>query len=317
MEEKKLITVFGATGAQGGGLVRAILNDPQTAFRVRAVTRDRNSERARVLESLGAEIFELDLVNGYEAVRRSLEGAFGAFFVTFYWHHTSPERELLEAEMMAKAAKEANVRHVIWSSLEDTREFISPNDERFPTIGGKYKVPHFDGKGEADHYFKEYGVPTTFLYASFYWENFIHFGMEPKRDEHGTLTLNLPLRNKKMAGIAAEDIGRCAYGIFKAGDEYIGKTVGVAGEQLTGDEYAEGLEKALNEKILYRPLTASQFRSLGFPAAEDLGNMFQFYDEFEQPLNNIRDVALSRILNPALRTFSQWVEENHHRIPLN
>lgn len=120
-----------------------------------------------------------------------------------------------------------------------------------------------------------------------------------------------------MAGIAAEDIGRCAYGIFKAGDEYIGKTVGVAGEQLTGDEYAEGLEKALNEKILYRPLTASQFRSLGFPAAEDLGNMFQFYDEFEQPLNNIRDVALSRILNPALRTFSQWVEENHHRIPLN
>ena len=99
-------------------------------------------------------------------------------------------------------------------------------DDRMPTLMGKYKVPHFDAKGEADHLFADLGVPTTFLLTSFYWDNLIHFGMGPKRGPDGKLAITLPMGDKKLPGIAAEDIGKCAYGIFKKGGEFIGKTVG-------------------------------------------------------------------------------------------
>jgi uncharacterized protein YbjT (DUF2867 family) len=107
---------------------------------------------------------------------------------------------------------------------------------------GKYKVPHFDSKGAANHLFTDLGVPTTFLLTSFYWDNLIYFGM---RRPDGKLAFTLPIGNKKLPGIAAEDIGKCAYGIFKKGHELIGKTVGVAGEHLTGVQMAAGLTKAL------------------------------------------------------------------------
>jgi uncharacterized protein YbjT (DUF2867 family) len=94
-----------------------------------------------------------------------------------------------------------------------------------PTLHGKYKVPHFDGKGESDHFFTDAGVPTTFLLASFYWDNFIYFGAGPKRGDDGKLALTLPIGDGKMAGIAAEDIGKCAYGILKKGTAMIGKRI--------------------------------------------------------------------------------------------
>ena len=89
--------------------------------------------------------------------------------MTFYWAHFSPEKELAEARAMAEAAKHAGVKHVIWSTLEDTRKWIPLSDNRMPTLMGKYKVPHMDAKGEADAVFTELGVPTTFLLTSFYW----------------------------------------------------------------------------------------------------------------------------------------------------
>src|ERR671929_283674 len=156
-----------------------------------------------------------------------------------------PDKELAHARNMAQAAKDAGVHHVIWSTLEDTRYFVPLSDDRMPTLMGKYKVPHFDAKGEADEIFRELGVPTTFLLASFYWDNFIHFGMGPKKGPDGKLALNLPMGNKKLAGIAAEDIGKVAYAIFERGDEMIGKTVGIAGGHQTGAQLAKSLTKAL------------------------------------------------------------------------
>src|SRR3972149_1887040 len=119
MAIKKVIAVLGATGAQGGGLVRAILNDKSSEFSVRALTR--------------------------------------------------------------------NVKHIIWSTLEDTRNWIPLDDKRMPTIHEKYKVPHFDSKGSSDKFFTELNLPVTFLLTSFYWENFIYFGMQPKRGPDGKL----------------------------------------------------------------------------------------------------------------------------------
>jgi uncharacterized protein YbjT (DUF2867 family) len=315
MEARKIITVFGSTGAQGGGLVRAVATDPDSEFSVRAVTRDVNSDKAKALAALGAEVVQGDLGDAI-SVDKALEGAYGAYFVTFYWTHFSPEQEKSEAAMFAKAAKKAGIKHAIWSTLEDTRELVPLDDDRMPTLMGKYKVPHFDAKGESNKQFTDAGVPTTFLHASFYWDNFIYFGSGPKRGEDGKLALTLPIGDAKMAGIAAEDIGKCAYGIFKAGQKYIGKYVGVAGGHLTGKQMADALGKELGEPVVYNKISSATYRSFGFPGADDLGNMFQVYDEFEEKLNKRRDPAVSKQLNPQLQSFEQWLAKNAKKIPL-
>ncbi|HZV45591.1 MAG TPA: NmrA/HSCARG family protein [Saprospiraceae bacterium] len=316
MTQKKIIAVFGATGAQGGGLARAILNDPNSEFAVRVVTRAVHSDKAKALEAMGAELVEADIDKPVE-LKKALKGAYGAFFVTFFWAHYSPELENKHAQDFAKAAKEDGLKHVIWSTLEDTRKFYPLDDDRMPTLNGQYKVPHFDGKGASDHYFTDNGVPTTFLMAAFYWENMIYFGMGPKRGADGKLAITLPMGDKKMAGIGAEDIGRCAYGVFKNGPEYIGKYVGIAGEQLTGQQMAHKLSKSLGEEVAYNSITPATFRSFGFPGAEDLGNMFQFYAEQEKYLDDARDPKLSRKLNPTLQDFDHWLADNGKKIPLD
>jgi uncharacterized protein YbjT (DUF2867 family) len=243
MTAKRTIAVVGATGAQGGGLVRAILGDAGGNFAVRALTRDVNSTKARELASLGAEVVEANL-DDVDSVKRAFHDAYGVYCVTFFWAHFSPERELAQAAAMAYAARSAGVQHVIWSTLEDTRKWVPLNDNRMPTLMGKYKVPHFDAKGAANHVFSDLNLPVTFLLTSFYWDNFIHFGMGPKRAADGVLALTLPMGDKKLPGIAAGDIGRCAYGIFRRGGEFINKTVGISGEHLTGAEMARSLTRS-------------------------------------------------------------------------
>ncbi len=315
MTQKKIIVVFGATGNQGGGLARAILNDPQSEFSVRGFTRDPSSAKAQELTAMGAEMFKGD-IDEPQSIRDALAGAYGAFFVTFFWSHFSAIREIEEAKNMAQAAKVAGLQHVIWSTLEDTRQWMPLNDNSVPTLQDKFKVPHFDGKGASDHFFVEAGVPVTFLRASYYWENLIFFGMGPKKGPDGKYFLTFPMGNKKMAGIAAEDIGNCAYGIFQKGKEKIGKTIGIAGEQLTIDDMAKKLSKAMGKEIIYNEVTPSAYRKFGFPGADDLGNMFQFYRDFDDVCNSVRDVEASRELYPGLHSFDMWLKENASRIPM-
>jgi uncharacterized protein YbjT (DUF2867 family) len=315
MPTKKIIAIVGATGAQGGGLVRAILNDPSGEFTARAITRDVNSEKARALAKLGAEVVAGD-VDDEASLHRAFTGAHGAYCVTFFWAHFSPDKEKAEAALMARAAKAAGVKHVIWSTLEDTRKWVPLSDNRMPTLHGKYKVPHFDGKGECDAEFTNAGVPTTFLLTSFYWDNLIFFGMGPRKGADGKLVFVLPMGDKKLPGIAAEDIGRCAYGIFKRGSEFIGRTVGVAGEHPTGAQMAASLGRALGQPVTHYPMPFDDYRKLGFPGADDLGNMFQFKHDFEDYFCGARSVEFSRSLNPALQNFDTWVQANKSRIPI-
>lgn len=315
MAEKKIIAVVGATGAQGGGLVRAIQNERNGGFIVRAITRDVKSEKAKGLVALGAEVVAADLDNP-ESLKKAFGGAYGAFCLTNFWEHFSPEKEFAQAKAQAQAAKDTGVQHVVWSTLEDTRKWVPLSDNRMPTLMGRYKVPHFDSKGEADAEFTKLGVPTTFLLTSFYWDNLIHFGMGPKKEPDGTLAFTLPMDDKKLPGIAAEDIGKCALGIFKKGREYIGKTVGIAGEHLTGTQMAAALTKALGQAVRYHAVTPEMYRGFGFPGAEDLGNMFQFKRDFESVFCGARNLDQSRSLNPALQTFEQWLNQHKNRIPL-
>jgi uncharacterized protein YbjT (DUF2867 family) len=312
---KRIIAVVGATGAQGGGLVRAILNDKNGPFTARAITRNVSSDKAKVLGDVGTEIVKADL-DDVKSLRQAFEGAHGVFCVTNFWEHFKPEKEIAQARNMAQAAKDAGVKHVIWSTLEDTRKSIPLSDDRMPTLMGKYKVPHFDAKGEADAIFTELGVPTTFLITSFYWENFIYFGMGPKRGADGKLALTLPMGTKKLPTIAAEDIGKTAYAIFEKGDEMIGKTVGIAGGHLTGAQMAKSLSKALGQQVSYNAIPPATYRGLGFPGAEDLGSMFQFLSEFEQDCCDARNISETKTLNPELQNFERWLVANKSRIPL-
>lgn len=314
MAEKKVIAVVGATGAQGGGLVRAILADPSGGFAARAITRNTRSDKAQALAGLGAEVVGADLDDA-ESLAAVFAGAHGAFCVTNFWEHFSPEKELAQAGALARAVRETGVSHVVWSTLEDTRRFVSLDDDRMPTLMGRYKVPHFDAKGEANALFAASGVPTTFFHTSFYWDNLIHFGMEPKRGADGKLAFVLPMADRKLPGIAVEDIGRCAYGVFQRGGELAGKTIGVAGEHLTGVEMAAGLSRALGEEVAYAYVPPEVYRTFGFPGADDLANMFQFNRDFSDDFCTLRNLELSRSLNPALQTFDAWLAANAGRIP--
>ena len=313
MQDSKLIAIVGATGAQGGGLARAILEDPQGGFRVRAITRNVDSDKARALAAAGAELVAADL-DDEASLERALTGADGAFFVTNYWEHFSPEKEHQQARNMAQAAKAAHVKHIVWSTLEDTRERVPLTDDRMPTLMEHYKVPHFDAKGESDVLFE--GLPTTWLRTSFYWDNLIHFGMGPKPGPDGTLQFVLPMDDAKMPGIASEDIGRTAYGIFRAGDQFIGKHIAIAGEHLNGAEMAQQLGDALGREVRHATVSPAEFREFGFPGADDLGNMFQYYRDFETDFRTPRDVEATRKLNPRLKSFKDWLQQNASKIPL-
>jgi len=315
MSGTKLIAIVGATGAQGGGLARAVLADPDGGFAVRALTRDPSSEKATALAAQGAEVVQAD-IDDETSIRSAFEGAYGAFCVTNFWEHFSGEKEIVQAGNMARAAKSAGLKHVIWSTFEDSRKWIPLTDDRMPTLQGRFKVAHFDAKSEADHFFTDLGVPTTLMLTSAYWENFIYFGWGPQRGEDGVLAVTFPMGDKKLPSIAAEDIGKSAYGIFKAGAEFIGRTVGIAGEHLTGAEIATSLTKALGEEVRYNDVPADVYRGFGFPGADDVGNMFQFKRDFNEDYCGARSLAASRRLNPELQSLDTWLTTNAGRIPI-
>ena len=312
MADKKIIAVIGSTGTQGGGLVRAILADPNGGFAVRAITRDPNKDAAKALAAKGAEVVSANL-DDVESLKKAFAGAHGVYAVTNFWEHFSAEKEKAQAKNIAEAAKAAGVKHVIWSTLEDTRQFMSADDKRMPMLQEKYRVPHFDAKAEADAFFS--GVPTTFLLTTFYWDNLYMFGLAPKRGDNGQYSWAFPMGQKKLAGIAAEDIGKVAYGIFKAGQQYIGKKVGIYGEALTIDEMGQKLAKNIGIPAPhYHAAEADEYRGYGFPGADEMGNMFQYYRDFDKEFFSLRDLNTAKSLNPSLQSFDQFLANNKDKV---
>jgi uncharacterized protein YbjT (DUF2867 family) len=312
MAEKKIIAVVGSTGAQGGGLCRAILADKSGEFACRAITRDPNKDKAKALATAGGEVVKAD-IDDVESLKKAFAGAHGVYAVTNFWEHFSGEKEKQQAKNIAEAAKAAGVKHVIWSTLEDTRQFMQPDDKRMPMLQEKYRVPHFDAKAEANAYFQD--LPHTLLVTSFYWDNLFMFGLAPKRGEDGTYSWAFPMGNEKLAGIAAEDIGRTAYGIFKGGQQYVGKTVGILGEALTIQEMSQKLEKGLGiSPVKYNAVEPDVYRSWGFPGADEMGNMFQADRDFAKEMLANRSLDETRKLNPQLQSFDQWLANNKDKV---
>jgi uncharacterized protein YbjT (DUF2867 family) len=314
MAKKKVIAVIGATGNQGGGLSRAILNDPDGGFACRAVTRYPSKEKARALAASGAEVVTADLDDA-ESLKRAFAGAYGAFCMTNFWEHRSADKEKAQARNLAEACRFAKVKHAIWSTLEDTRTLMAADDTRMPMLQHHYRVPHFDAKGEADAHFVD--LPVTFLITSFYWDNFYNVGLGPKKGDDGVYSWTFPMGTSRLAGIAAEDIGKAVYGIFKAGAPYFGKRVGIASENLTIEEMGRQMSRVLGiGPIKYHAVEPDTYRSFGFPGADELGNMFQVYRDFEKEVLAVRIPELTRSLNPELQSFEQWLVKHKEQIPV-
>jgi uncharacterized protein YbjT (DUF2867 family) len=314
--QPRVIAVTGATGAQGGALVRALLEHPESGFMPRAITRNPSSVKAQELAALGVEVVQADL-NDRDSLIAAFDGVYGVFAVTNFWEHFSASLEKEQAANLAAAAGIAGVQHAIWSTLEDSRSWMPLSDPRMPTLQGQYKVPHMDSKAESDHLFVEAGVPTTFLVMSFYWENFIYLGLGPQRDADGVLGLHLPLgQTAALPGIAVADIGASAFELFVAGTPVVSERVGIAGEHLTGQQMADALAVALGEEVQYRPLSADGFRALGFPGADDLGNMFQTIAEFNAENLALRPVEESRGRHAGMQDFAAWLVKNAQAIPV-
>lgn len=314
MADKKVIAVVGSTGSQGGGLVQAILDDPNGGFAARAITRDTTKDKAKAMAAKGAEVVSANL-DDVESLKKAFAGAYAVYGVTNFWEHFSGEKEKAQAKNIADAAKAAGVKHVIWSTLEDTRKLMTADDKRMPMLQEKYRVPHFDAKAEADAYFA--GLPVTYLVTSFYWDNLYLFGLAPKKGDDGVYSWTFPMGNSKLAGIAAEDIGKVAYGIFKAGSTYAGKTVGIVGENLTITEIGEKLSKGLGiGPVKYNAPEPNEYRGYGFPGADEYGNMFQVYRDFEKEVLGARSLETTKALNPQVQNFDTWLQKNKSRIPV-
>ncbi len=314
MSQRRVIAVVGATGAQGGGLCEAILNDPNGGFSCRAITRDPHKDKARALAARGAEVVQADL-DDVASLTRAFTGAAGAYCVTNFWEHFSAEKEKAQAKNLADAARAAGVQHVIWSTLEDTRKLMDADDARMPMLQEKYRVPHFDAKADADEHFAD--LPSTYLVTSFYWDNLYAFGLAPKKAADGVYEWAFPMADKRLAGIAAEDIGQIAYALFKAGHTYVGQRIGVASEHLTIEQMGAALSRVLGiGPIRYHDVSADAYRGFGFPGADEMGNMLQVYRDFEREVTGQRDTVQSRALYPRLLTFEQFLTRHKDKIPL-
>eukprot|EP00957_Ditylum_brightwellii_P210707 15365281-Ditylum_brightwellii.AAC.1 len=186
-----------------------------------------------------------------------------------------------------EAAKKAGLKHVVLSGLEDTHKFVNnaENKATWKVLDEELVmyVPHIDGKGEVgEEYLANADLPVTLLYTSFYYKNFINFGMGPTHqadtDPYG---ITFPMSDKKLSMVLVEDIGKCTCAIFQH-ESFIGKTVGVASENLTCEEIALVFPKVCGQKVTYCAVPPEVYTSFGFPGAEELANMFCFFAENEE-----------------------------------
>lgn len=292
MTSKKIIAVFGATGAQGGSVAKAILEDKK--FAVRALTRDVTQPNALALQDLGAEVVKGDL-NDEASVEAALKGAYGAFLVTNFWDSNSRKKEVCQGKLVADVAKHLGLKHVVFSGLENVKRLTN----------GKLEVEHFDGKGEMEEYFWSIGVPMTSIRLAAYFENFLTVWKPMKASDGDYYTLALPMGDIPMHGISVADIGAVVSSILNSPAEFLGKAVGLSAEALTIQQYADVLSKILGKEVRDAKITLEAYEKLGFPNAEELANMFRFYQ-----MKPDRDVKLTHQLNPKVKSFSQFISEN-------
>jgi len=292
MSNRTTILVVGATGAQGGSVARHLLASGRYA--VRALTRNPNSDKAKALAAAGAELARGDLSDP-AALRAALAGCEGAFGVTNFWEHFGKEYE--QGKNLIDAVAAAGVKRFVFSSL--------PHIEKLS--GGELKSPHFDIKARLEDYARGLGLPVAFVHLAFYYENFLHF-FPPKKQADGSFGFGFPQGDTPLAGVAVADLGGVVLPIFDRFEEFRGQATYVVGDDLPAARYAELMSRALGVRVAYNHVPREVFAGLGFPGAEDLADMFDFYRRFVPTRQ--ADVADSRALYPRIQSFEAWLAAN-------
>lgn len=286
MADKKIIVVFGATGAQGGSVTRALMTDP--AYKVRGITRNPDSKSSKALIEKGCEMVTANL-DDIETLKKAFEGAYGAYVVTNYWEHLDGAKDTQQGKNAVDAAKACGVKHFIYSGLEDVNKIM-----------GK-ECHHFDSKAKVEAYLKEVGLPHTSTRMSFYMENLLTF-LKPMKNDDGEWVLGIPMEGAAMDMLAVSEVGECIHQVLNKPDEFLGKHIGLSGEKLTIVAAAETITKATGTKFVATPITTEMFGKFPFPGAAENAIMFEFYIK----CNPERDTALTKKLNPATPNFEEW-----------
>jgi uncharacterized protein YbjT (DUF2867 family) len=290
---EKLIAVIGATGHQGGGVVRALQASGQ--FKVRALTRNPDKHR-----ELAEEVFEADL-DRPETLNAAFDGAHGVFLVTNFWEEGT--NELKQATAAVRAAKDAGVKHFVWSTL--------PNVEAIS--GGKFDVPHFTGKAKIDRIVKEAGfVNHTFVIAPMYYQGLVG-ALAPHKQADGSVGWALPLdptvRVIHMGDIS--ELGNIVAGAFahphEAGN---GEYLPLVGDFMSFNEIVETLNRQ-GHNLLYKQVPKESFAG-SFPGATEIAETFSYWEAHTYLGSDSSDqIALAnKIARQQPTKFSKWAREN-------
>ncbi|XP_078083848.1 nmrA-like family domain-containing protein 1, partial [Mustelus asterias] len=283
--------VFGASGNQGGSVAKALLKDG--TFKVRAITRNPRKQEAKELKGLGAEIVKADLDNE-KSLFDALKNVYGVFLVTNYWECMDIDREVQQGKRVADISNHLGVKHIVFSGLENVRKLTN----------GKLDVPHFDGKGQIEDYFRELGAPMTSVRMPDYFENFLDV-LRPVKSDKGYYVLDIPMGGVPMDGMSVKDLGGVVLAILKSPENFIGKEIGLSTDKLTIEEYADVMSRHTGKIIRDSKMSIKDFEELNFPGAQELAKMFQFY--MNQPDRN-KDLTL--MLNPEAQSFEEWMSRN-------
>ncbi len=277
----KKILVAGATGRQGGAVARHLLRVP--GFEVRALTRDPQKPAARALASLGAEVLKGDL-NDSSSLKQAMEGVYGVFSVQNFFE-TGGEGEVRQGRSLADAALTAGVKHFIYSSV------VSANRNT--------GLPHFETKWEIEQYLHGLRLPWTILRPAFYMENWYYFLRDPILQ--GTLPQPLD-PHKFLQQIAVDDIGGFATMAFQFPEKWIGRTVELAGEELSMTQVADTFSRVLGQRVKYVQVSWEQFRQ---QSGEEITRMYKWFNDVGYHV----DIAALRREYPALTTLEQVLRQ--------
>jgi uncharacterized protein YbjT (DUF2867 family) len=292
--DKTVIAVFGATGQQGGAVVRALLASSQ--FKVRALTRNRDKHR-----ELADEVVKADL-NRPDSLKAAFEGTHGVFLVTNFWEEGTDERK--QATVAIRAAQDAGVKHFVWSTLPNV-EVIS---------GGNFDVPHFSGKAKIDRIVKEAGfVNHTFVIAPMYYQNLVS-SLAPQKQLDGSTGWASPLdpavRCLHMGDIT--ELGNIVAGALAHPDEAgNGEYLPLVGDFMSFNEIVWTLNR-LGHKFSFKQVPNEVFAGASFPGATEIANTFGYFQVYTYLGSDSRDrIALAnKIAGRQPTKFAAWAQVN-------
>jgi len=299
-EHKKIIAVLGATGAQGGAVVEALLAEGK--FGVRAIVRDPSKENAKKLAEKGAEVVKGDAAKKEDLIA-AFKGVHGVFGLTMAWDPNGTGKELEYGFTLNEAVKEAGVKHYIFSSL--------PNADAISNK--KWHVTHFTDKKIIEENARKMGIPTVGLGPAFYFQNFQTM-LAPKKTENG-LVFSLPLElNHYLTAFDVNDIGPAAVSIFHDFQKYDGKFIPLAGSHAHPQDYVKEFVEVTGVKATYQPIPLDVYAKLPFPGAEELAQMFGWFRDYTYFGPNA-DLEIGRKVHPGLKTWKEWLQKTGWKGP--